>query len=842
MKQRTKKSISFLTALLLTASCLPNTISFADTSENDNSIVSVQDAGYIFSFDKIQVSYNDLKTVKDYQGAYEGQVLEGGTYLLDQSKADKKVAEVKLNIDKNSGINTGALRFDYDNSNGMEFIGILYSDMENKKLTSTDAQIKLAKPSSKKILVSNSNKDSVDTGLLATLLFIVPDTFDEGQKFSLEILDTTKMYSKNDASLSTYGNSGYIEMYAKDIPAEPAETTTPEETTAETTTTPEETTAETTTTPEETTVVTTTTPKETTKVTTTTPKETTVVTTTTPKETTVITTTTEVVSETEKTEQKILKIKPEDITYDFSDGAEKLEIGIDLKGNNGVCAVSADVKIEGLDGSFEIVNGDFSGTFDGKKDGSRFIFTSPDGKNINAEDKKIAYIKIDLNKDLVQGEYKIVLSNVTVSRYNSNTGKIEEIDTDNVKVENGLLKITGEKVQNTTASETTVTTEATVTTVTTVTTEKTTTKVTTEETTAFDADEYFAKYSAVKFSVEDIKMKKSNMGLEAVIRIDGDLPIAGFMCDVKISDEKLKVASLSAETVDFDGDISINKKNNRIQFTSDDAYNVEAASGKLVKLNYTFENALEEGVYSIELSNISAATYIEGMPVTQKLLPVEKIASDTEATKFEVTPYVPDIKIVQMPNKRFYTSFDSKFDLSGMKVTVNDKDVTELLEVKTIPSELYNAKSETVLYEVPILFNGQQITTVPMFIGVLGDINSDGSVNAEDATYILKQINDKTLREMNIVEGDMEFEKLYSKAIEKKIIPDTVAKEDFVKFLCNIGDTYVDDSLKEDDYSLRIDAADASMILRFFNQLTNNEFAGIKKDDKTVWEELKPKK
>ncbi len=887
MKLKSKKILSFVTAFLLASSYIPESVHFAEEIDTDNSTVSIQDAGYVFSFDEKQVSYSTLKTVKDYQGEYEGLVLEGGSYILDASKADRKVAEVNINIEKNSGINTGVLRFDYDNSDGLEFLGILYTDKDTKKITSTDAQLKLAKPSLKRLLISNSSKDSVDTGIMATLLFIVPEKFDEGKKYSLDILDTSNMYAKNDTTLSTYGKSGYIELYANEIPALPEETTavttttpeettavttttpeettvvttttpeettvvttTPEETTVVTTTTPEETTVVTTTTPEETTVVTTTTPEETTVVTTTTPEETTVVTTTTPEETTVVTTTTPVettteeVSETEVTEQKQLKIIPEDISYDMAEGKSELLVGIYLKDNDGISGLSADVKIDGPEGNFKqkILNGDFEGTLDTNKDGTRFMFTSPDGKNIDAVDARIALLEVTLPEDISQGEYKVVLSNVTVSKYNAQTGKNENFDVDIIDSEAGSIKITGEKAKITTTPEVKETTSETTTSVSNETTAVTTTPSTTvttkkqeetEATTSFDVNKYFEDHSAVKFSLEDIKMKEGNIGLEAVIRIDGDLPISGFQCDIKLSDENVMIKSLHCEAVDFNGDLNTNKNNNKIQFTAKKAHNIEASSGKIVKLEYTFENMLENGNYNIELSNISASTYIEG--INQRVVPADKIIADNESGNFEVTTYVPDIKIVQMPEKRYYYSFDSNFDISGIKITANDKDISEYVSVNAVPSEIYNADTKKVLYEIPIMFKDKEIASLPVYIGVKGDVNSDGTANPSDATLILKQTNEIAMKWIQDTGEDTEFDKLYASALENSLIPETVDKEEFTNYLNFIADTYSEDTLN-------INAMDATMILRFFNQLAANSIDGIEKDHKTVWEELSSNK
>ncbi|MBQ9982365.1 MAG: hypothetical protein IJP18_07330 [Oscillospiraceae bacterium] len=286
---------SLTTTTLETTTTEPSTTVITTTTPVVSETTTVTTApdmseyGYIVEFGKNNYELGKLLKGSDYAEKCSNEIA--------QASLGKKVVEVPLYITKNAGINTGTIKFTFDDS--FEFLGCLKD--ENGKISPIGASA-VVSTKKKQIIINQSTGDFSETGELVTLLLAVPEDVEIGKSYELTYPENAFVIISDSADVGKiYSEDGYmIFTDAGSDTTTVTTTTTPEPTTVTTTTTPEPTTTTvtTTTTPEPTTttVTTTTTPEPTTTTVTTTttpePTTTTVTTTTTPEPTTTTVTTT----------------------------------------------------------------------------------------------------------------------------------------------------------------------------------------------------------------------------------------------------------------------------------------------------------------------------------------------------------------------------------------------------------------------------------------------------------------------------------------------------------------------------------------------------------------------
>jgi len=147
----------------------------------------VVECDYLIEFADNKYDYESLLTGADYTG-------KCSTAIAEQYN-DSKVVEVPLYINKNAGINTGTIKFAFEE--GFEFLGCLKG--ENNKVSSIGASVTVS-VKKKQIIINQNTGDFTGTGELVTLLLAVPDDVEMNKAYTLTYPDNAFVIISDDAS------------------------------------------------------------------------------------------------------------------------------------------------------------------------------------------------------------------------------------------------------------------------------------------------------------------------------------------------------------------------------------------------------------------------------------------------------------------------------------------------------------------------------------------------------------------------------------------------------------------------------------------------------------------
>ena len=230
-------------------------------------------------------------------------------------------------------------------------------------------------------------------------------------------------------------------------------------------------------------------------------------------------------------------------------------------------------------------------------------------------------------------------------------------------------------------------------------------------------------------------------------------------------------------------------------------------------------------------AKISNVTYTDGSITISPATVVSKKISDGS---FKVTN----------PTTKFYYSHADKFDLTGLKVTVDvittysdGTTATETIDVtnkitladKATPASTYNEKA--FKYAIGLVFTDAELAaegvnagSFDAFIGQMGDITLDHHVDVVDSTVILREAAKNIIQEsilstvLDEVKGKLE-DGLYESAGAKTL-------EEFMLFL---GNVYTAEGL---------DVVDSTLVLRFAAVSEVANVKGEKLDVAAEWTKI----
>ena len=192
-----------------------------DNTENN------KNADYVLEIEKIVKDYDSLKCASQYSNLYNGDIAEENIKPEYEEFKNNKVIEVPVNMLVNAGINTGTIKFEFDND--LIFIGCLTD--ETGKLITLDTTLECG-VNTKKLLINNDGGTKcIKTGKLATLLFILPENAKINYRYNIDFKENGFNFVTDSSKIN--GINGYA-MLTTDKPVT-TEPKTPENPTTDTT-------------------------------------------------------------------------------------------------------------------------------------------------------------------------------------------------------------------------------------------------------------------------------------------------------------------------------------------------------------------------------------------------------------------------------------------------------------------------------------------------------------------------------------------------------------------------------------------------------------------------------
>ncbi len=327
---------------------------------------------------------------------------------------------------------------------------------------------------------------------------------------------------------------------------------------------------------------------------------------------------------------------------EYNEEEEGLELLI--KNNKGISCMQAEYKLTGkTDASIKkLYVSDFKGSW--ASQGSAIQFLSSNGRNIDAEDGILGIFEF---KDLEDGEYELTLSNFEATSYNLDTDKQDKFvyknavsckitvkDDEIVSVEKSETSDVSETTaadetttveETTTAAETTTVEETTAAAETTTAEETTTAKVeettTAEETTkateattteaveettkATETTKEAEKAAPVEFAFAAVDtVEDASKNVAVALKANNNTGFSGIQANVSI-EGGITIADKLAS--DFDGEWSVSKKKDRIQFISSNGRNIEAKDANAATFELKLPEGIKDGTYKLTVSDISVA-------------------------------------------------------------------------------------------------------------------------------------------------------------------------------------------------------------------------------------------
>ncbi len=148
--------------------------------------LAVENSDYVLEIAKTVKQYDSLKNVSQYSNAYSDGNISGGNLKPEYiGRENNKVIEVPVNMLVNAGVNTGTIKFDYDSE--LEFIGCLKDDKGS--VVSIDAVMDYGIKTKKLLINNNHGQNCVQTGALATMLFMLPDDVKMDYEYKINFVE-----------------------------------------------------------------------------------------------------------------------------------------------------------------------------------------------------------------------------------------------------------------------------------------------------------------------------------------------------------------------------------------------------------------------------------------------------------------------------------------------------------------------------------------------------------------------------------------------------------------------------------------------------------------------------